>query len=111
MATSVQDVRGKPEDSALDPALAEHHDRSRAAEYGISVAEFAAIVREITAKHAPSVSVQKFCSSLRLEDLALARGCAAGNERAWEVFMARFREKLYDIGRQITREDSSGREL
>jgi len=37
--------------------------------------------------------------------------CAAGNEHAWEVFMLRFREKLYDAARQITREDSSGREL
>jgi RNA polymerase sigma-70 factor (ECF subfamily) len=43
--------------------------------------------------------------------LVLARACAAGNERAWEVFLIRYREKLYEIARQITREDSTGREL
>src|SRR5262250_1648504 len=37
--------------------------------------------------------------------------CAAGHEHAWEVFMVRFRGKLYDVARQITREDSAGREL
>jgi RNA polymerase sigma-70 factor (ECF subfamily) len=41
----------------------------------------------------------------------LARACAAGNERAWEVFMVRYREKLYDIGLHIAREDSAAREL
>jgi RNA polymerase sigma-70 factor (ECF subfamily) len=46
-----------------------------------------------------------------VEDLALARACAAGNERAWETFMARFREKLYDIGSYIARESGAGREL
>ena len=53
----------------------------------------------------------EFSKTLRLEDLILARACAAGNERAWEVFLTRYREKLYDIARQITREDSTGREL
>ena len=111
MATSVHGVGSKPERVALDPAMAEHYARSRAVEFGISAQEFTSIVRALAAKHAPRSQVHEFCATLRLEDLALARGCAAGNERAWEVFMARFREKLYDIGRQITRDDSSGREL
>ena len=54
---------------------------------------------------------REFCARLHVEDLALARACAAGNERAWQVFMLRFREKLYDAGRQITRDDATGREL
>jgi RNA polymerase sigma-70 factor (ECF subfamily) len=52
-----------------------------------------------------------FCTSLKIEELVLARACAAGNERAWEVFMLRYREKLYDIGLHIAREDSAAREL
>lgn len=111
MASSIQDVRSKPEHASLDPTIAEHYARSRAAEFGISAADFFSLVSELAAKHALRGQLTDFCSTLRLEDLALARGCAAGNERAWDVFMTRFREKLYDIGRQITRQDSSGREL
>jgi len=49
--------------------------------------------------------------SLRVEELALARGCAQGNERAWEVFLSRYREKLFDAGRAIARDEATGREL
>src|SRR5262249_54243178 len=51
------------------------------------------------------------CSALRIEELALARGCAAGHERAWEVFLTRYRVRLYEIATQIARESSAGREL
>jgi len=95
----------------LTAELVELYDKSRAAEFGISSGDFLIILREIAAKHFSGKALQEFCGTLRLEDLALAHGCAAGNERAWEVFLLRFREKLYDIARQITREDSSGREL
>ena len=87
------------------------YEQSRGAEFGLNAEQFAALLREVAAKHAPETSCEDFCSTLRLEDLALARACAAGHERAWEVFMHRFREKLYDVARQITREDSLGREL
>jgi RNA polymerase sigma-70 factor (ECF subfamily) len=97
--------------AALTPGLIELYDKSKAAEFGISSSELVAMLTDIAAKHAPGRSIQEFCATLRLEDVALARACAAGNERAWEVFLLRFREKLYDIARQITREDSSGREL
>lgn len=91
--------------------MAALYERSRAAEFGIPGPEFADLLREITARHSPGGSGEDFCATLRLEDLALARACAAGHERAWEVFMQRFREKLYDMARQITRDDSAGREL
>lgn len=91
--------------------FAELYTKSRAAEFGIEADEFLAIVREVGAKHSSTIGFDEFTTNLRVEDLALARACAAGNQRAWEVFMLRFREKLYDIARQITREDSSGREL
>ena len=87
------------------------YERSRAAEFGISASEFLALLKDVAAKHAAGASFESFCAGLKIEDLALARGCATGSERAWEVFMARFREKLYDVARQITRDDSVGREL
>ena len=98
-------------EAKLTPEMAALSERSRAHEFGISPAEFAALLKDIAAKHAPGSRCESFCATLRLEDLALAHACAAGHERAWEVFMQRFREKLYDVARQITRDDSLGREL
>jgi RNA polymerase sigma-70 factor (ECF subfamily) len=98
-------------EAALQPPFDEFYIRSRSVEFGIAPAAFRAMLEEIAAKHASGAALVEFCSSLRLEDLALARACACGHERAWEVFMLRFREKLYDVARQITREDSLGREL
>jgi RNA polymerase sigma-70 factor (ECF subfamily) len=76
--------------------------------------QFVEVVEGVAAKHLKNASEsqrQGFFISLRIEDLALARACAAGNERAWEVFMLRFREKLYDVAAFITKEASSAREL
>ena len=97
--------------TALPEPLTELYAKSRAAEFGFGQEQFLQLVSDIAAKHAPGTNLEEFCLTLRIEDLVLARACAAGNERAWEVFMLRFREKLYDVARQITREDSSGREL
>src|SRR5205085_12526742 len=69
------------------------------------------ILSAIVAKFAEGPSAADLLRSLKVEDLALARGCARGNEQAWEVFLTRFREKLFDSARQITREESSAREL
>lgn len=94
-------------------AVAELYQRSHAAEIGLPEQEFARILEEIAAKYLPAGTgegdVLEFCRGLRLEELALARACAAGHERAWEVFLTRYREKLYDAARSITREDSSAR--
>src|SRR6266567_306670 len=99
---------------ALDPVVAELYQKSNAEPFGITSVEFATILKEVSAKDLPGASQPELLDlykTLRVDDLTLARACAAGNERAWEAFMLRFREKLYDIARQITREDSAGREL
>ncbi len=83
--------------------------------FGLSHEQWAAILKQIADKYLPpSATAQETAelyASLRVEDLALARACAAGVERAWEVFMARFREKLYDIAAYIAKEGSTAREL
>jgi RNA polymerase sigma-70 factor, ECF subfamily len=93
----------------------ELYQRSRASEVGLSRDEFATVLAEVAAKYLPTGAGESqrldFCRGLRLEELALARACAAGHERAWELFLTRYREKLYDAARSITREDSSAREL
>ena len=67
--------------------------------------------RQIFAAGRFSQETAELYASLRIEELALARACAAGHERAWEIFMARYREKLYDIAAYIAKESSAAREL
>jgi RNA polymerase sigma-70 factor, ECF subfamily len=82
---------------------------------GLSREQFRAILIEVAARYLPSnASVREtsdLYASLRVEELALARACAAGQERAWEIFMARYREKLYDIAAYIAKESSAAHEL
>jgi len=94
---------------------AEFYDRTPAALFGIPSTEFGQILYAIARKYLPEGSTQvetrQFCSALRLDDLVLARGCAAGNEKAWEVFLTRFREKLYEMALRIAREPSAAQDL
>jgi RNA polymerase sigma-70 factor (ECF subfamily) len=90
---------------------AELHAKSAAAQFDLSCDDLAAILDEITRKYPPPEGLREFCLSLKLEELVLARACAAGNERAWETFMLRYREKLYEIGLHIAREGAAAHEL
>jgi len=102
------------------------YQRSGAAAYGVSAEQFAAILDEILRKYlpdnlapsstlnsAPASAEQKtdFCAGLRLEELALARACAAGNERAWRDFISRYRQKLHSMALHITRDGAHAAEL
>ncbi len=52
-----------------------------------------------------------FFRSLCLEDLVLARACACGNERAWEHFVAVYRQPLTRAAIAITGSETLGHEL
>jgi len=54
--------------------------------------------------------INAYLESLNLPDLALSCACGAGNSRAWEEFIARYRAELYRAARAIAGE-SAGREL
>ena len=104
------------EPSSRDRAFfAELYRRSGVLKFGMAPPEFSAALAEVGAKYleadAGSSRVTDFFNGLRLEELALARACAAGSEIAWEIFLTRYREKLYDAARAITREDVSAHEL
>jgi len=105
-------VQSGVEDSGLESEL---YQKSRGAEFGLTVEEFSFILEEVCKKCLPAGSrpseKKAFLVSLRMEELALARACAAGHERAWEVFLTRFREKLYDVAGYIAKESSAAREL
>jgi RNA polymerase sigma-70 factor, ECF subfamily len=89
--------------------------RSKASSFEITLDEFEswllAIAKKYVAEDANQREAEDLLDSLRVEDLALARACAAGHERAWEAFMARFRELLYDVALGITRESSEAKDL
>jgi RNA polymerase sigma-70 factor (ECF subfamily) len=91
------------------------YEKSRGETFGLTRQEFDGILGEIARKYLPVDAAQDkihdLYASLRAEELALARGCAAGYEHAWEVFLTRYREKLYDIAGYITKESSAAREL
>ncbi len=96
------------------PALRGLFEKSRGERYGLTLSSFEAVLEHVAAKYAPGASLQQkiqLWQELRLEELALATGCVAGHELAWQDFLIRYREKLYDIARGITKEDSSGRDL
>ncbi len=94
------------------------YERSGAAAYGVTAGQFTAILDEILRKYLPLNSAQasaerkaEFCAGLRLEELALARACAAGNERAWQDFISRYRQKLHSMALHITRDGAHAAEL
>jgi len=101
--------------SGLTALFAELFVKSQAEQYGLAAAEFLRILAEVGARYLPPDAGQKeafeLYQNLRIEELALARACAAGQEKAWEVFLTRYREKLYDAALGIAREDSAAREL
>jgi len=45
--------------------------------------------------------VEAYLDGLHARDLALARACSAGNETAWEFFVAEYRQEMYRAARAI----------
>jgi RNA polymerase sigma-70 factor (ECF subfamily) len=89
-------------------------EKSGGERYGLTLQAFEVVLEQVAFKYIPqATSTQKleFWRDLKLEELALARACSAGHDPAWQAFLTRFREKLYDIARGITKEDSSARDL
>jgi RNA polymerase sigma-70 factor, ECF subfamily len=95
--------------------LPELHAKGDCHKVGLAREDFAAILSEVGSKYTTAASseseIRTFFLSLRIDELALARACAAGSNAAWEIFMTRFREKLYLSALRIAREDSAAREL
>ena len=89
---------------------------------GLTPAEFEQIVLRIgmaqnfglaagAALDATPAQQSAYFAGLRMPDLVLARACASGSERAWERFIALYREPLLRAGIAITGNQSLGREL
>jgi len=94
----------------------ELYARSGATAYGLSLEQFTAILGTVVARTedmsgSSKEEIATFLSGLKLDELALAHGCAAGNQHAWDVFLTKYRESIYQAARSITRNESTGREL
>jgi RNA polymerase sigma-70 factor, ECF subfamily len=104
-----------PVQSAVTELLAELHKNSGCEKIGVTCEQFGEILCEIGAKYLPQSAGHNECRafllSVRVEELALARACAAGSNTAWEIFLIRYREKLYQSALRIAREDSAARDL
>jgi len=93
----------------VDPALAERlWQRARAGRWSLAPDAFAAVLEAAVARALPeesggSLAVTKCLERLHLEDLALAAACAAGDEAAWEHFVAVHRPALYRAADAIDR--------
>jgi RNA polymerase sigma-70 factor (ECF subfamily) len=98
-----------------DALFADLYRKAGAQRFGLTEQEFSQILEEVSTKYLPAgagqAEVLDLYRSLRVEELALARACAAGNEAAWDVLLVRYREKLYDAARSIAPNESVAREL
>jgi RNA polymerase sigma-70 factor, ECF subfamily len=100
-------------ESVVNEMLAELHAKAGCERIGLTRESFSTILCEVGTKSGASseAEARSFFLSLRVDELALARACAAGENSAWEVFLTRYREKLYLSALRIAREDSAAREL
>ena len=98
----------------LSQAIAQRYRESGAGQYGISPESFEQIVGAVVRRYGAETDESErleLVKALRVGELALARACSAGNERAWEVFLTRFRASLYETAARLARDDAAGREL
>jgi RNA polymerase sigma-70 factor, ECF subfamily len=107
----------KTQDFIAPPLPPDLYLESQASEYGLTEEAFRALLVETTVKHTETLPhasprhVLDLWRSLNVGDLALAQGCALGNDRAWVVFFERYRLKLYHAGLSLTHDEGRAREL
>jgi RNA polymerase sigma-70 factor (ECF subfamily) len=116
-------VPGRISDFVLDPALAaELWQGCNMAHWGLTRGEFEQILVDAgTAQNFGSAEISSttptakqqaaFFRGLCVADFALARACARGNERAWEHFIAVYRQPLTRAAIAITGSETLGRDL
>jgi RNA polymerase sigma-70 factor (ECF subfamily) len=110
-----------PRTLPIEPLASELYAKSGAARYGLALAEFTAVLGRIACKYLPEgadggdstdrTALHALLNSLHVEDLALARACAAGNGEAWQEMLTRYEETLSRAALGITGEESKASEL
>ena len=105
----------KPEPHPTEQHLPDLYADSEGLAVGLSFADFAAALSLIAYRYlAPDTSdLQRieFYRALHLKDFALAQACSRGSVAAWEVFLSRYRSKLYAAALAITKDDRRARDV
>ena len=82
-----------------ESTVAQMHRKAGADRWAVSVEDFAAVLERSVSKAFTAEpdrrEIERYLSSLHLEDLALACACASGHDGAWEHFMREHRPVLY----------------
>src|SRR6202034_1176444 len=95
--------------------VAELQAKSGCEKVGLARETFVAILCEVGTKYAtPATSeseLRAFFLALRVDELVLARACAAGSNPAWDIFLTRYRDKLYLSALRVARGESAARDL
>jgi RNA polymerase sigma-70 factor (ECF subfamily) len=115
-------MASSPAFAPLDPQLVAtirefctlHYEAAGARQLDMSADNLAEILADVVCRWNPAASecaVRSFLTVLHLEELVLARACAVGNNRAWEVFLTRYRATLYESAYKIAKEESAARSL
>ncbi|HMU34392.1 MAG TPA: hypothetical protein PKC89_11055 [Pyrinomonadaceae bacterium] len=104
-----------------ETAIAEMYARcnENAPNYGVSAAAFSSSILKTIEKRLETASVEpltaaeirEFLDNLQADDLFLALGCAAGNERAWWEFDQTHRSYMERFARHLARGDADPDEV
>lgn len=110
--TSSAGTPGEQPSVAVQEFAVERYGSCGAAQFGLDQAALARLLAQVVTQAGlfdDSDSELRFLDSLRLEELVLARACAYGNERAWELFLNRYRNTLYESAYKIASVESEAR--
>lgn len=88
-------------------------ESSGGARWSVTLEEFARAAWEGIARPASvdASQIPQLLDALRVKDLALALGCARGDESAWDTFLSQYRATLYEAAAAFTHDDTQAREL
>jgi RNA polymerase sigma-70 factor, ECF subfamily len=114
MSTPGQLAGRKAPTAAVRAACDRLFEKAQAWKFGLVREDFQTILVDIGGQYAPEADetgLVRFLDTLKVEELALARGCVAGNEKAWETFLTRYRSALYGAAYSIAKEESTAKEL
>ena len=99
----------------VDTHALERYVKCDAQQYGFTLPEFSEMLAEVVRRSFPEGcrgdDREHFLNSLHLNDLVLAQACLRGVEKAWDRFLALYREKLYRMAASLSGPDTGAREL
>lgn len=111
MASAPISSSGHAASAAVQAFAVARFAESGAAQFGLDVASLATMLAAVFVQRGPDSESEAALESLRLEELVLARACVAGHERAWEIFLTRYRAGMYEAAYKIAHDEASGRAL